>query len=190
MTEQDPTKPRYYKGWLVDEIIDLFRLNFRLGNAIKYILREGGKDSDGDLRKAIKYLERELYVRHEIQENRGSPLANHVASFIATEPHLADTRQSPEAIAVEINPGLGGLHPRIIAHTGATGSGSPNPDDRSAHGVIAGSDLPIVGWVRVGTSVRVRNHKVNVELGPGDEHYFIAQDLSGGWDASRKATPP
>ena len=43
------------------DVIEAFNLNFKLGNAIKYILRAGKKDSiTQDLRKAIWYIEREI----------------------------------------------------------------------------------------------------------------------------------
>lgn len=157
--EPDPTNPSYYKGTIVDQIIELFRLNFRLGNAVKSILRESGKDSDADLRKAIWYLTRELERRREVQENKLSPLAGLIADL--HPPHLPDTQRTQEAPEP-----------------------TPTPASQAA--------LPITGWMRVGTTMRVRNPTVDppVELGPGDEHYFIACDLSGGWVEQRKNTPP
>lgn len=56
-------KPSYYKGsnFEVIDIIEDFNLGFRLGNAIKYILRCGKKGKrEDDLKKAIWYLEREV----------------------------------------------------------------------------------------------------------------------------------
>lgn len=59
----DEVNPSHYKGntmEAIDIIID-YRLNFCLGNAIKYILRAGKKASrETDLRKAIWYLQMEL----------------------------------------------------------------------------------------------------------------------------------
>jgi hypothetical protein len=43
------------------DIIEMYKLNFNLGNCIKYILRAEYKDQkQSDLEKAIYYLEREL----------------------------------------------------------------------------------------------------------------------------------
>lgn len=66
MAEQhDPVNhPSHYIGCSGLESIDVieaFNLNFRLGNAVKYILRCGKKDDPKqELRKAIWYLEREI----------------------------------------------------------------------------------------------------------------------------------
>ena len=57
------TGPTYYKRGGVDvwDFIRDQRLNFHLGNAIKYICRAGYKDSKiQDLEKAIHYLQNEL----------------------------------------------------------------------------------------------------------------------------------
>lgn len=53
--------PSHYQGnkYEVIDIIEDFKLDFHLGNAIKYILRAGKKDNKlDDLNKAIWYLER------------------------------------------------------------------------------------------------------------------------------------
>jgi len=55
--------PKHYQGqrFEVIDIIEDFKLNFHLGNAIKYILRAGHKDDRlNDLQKAIWYLKREI----------------------------------------------------------------------------------------------------------------------------------
>lgn len=55
--------PSHYKcgGMEVIDVIEAFGLNFRLGNAVKYILRAGRKgDRSEDLRKAVWYINREL----------------------------------------------------------------------------------------------------------------------------------
>ena len=55
--------PTYYKRGSIDvwDFIRDQRLNFHLGNAIKYICRAGYKDSKiDDLAKAIHYLSNEL----------------------------------------------------------------------------------------------------------------------------------
>lgn len=55
--------PSHYQGNSLEviDIIEDFGLNFNLGNAIKYVLRAGKKDSrQEDLNKAIWYLRREI----------------------------------------------------------------------------------------------------------------------------------
>lgn len=55
--------PSHYKGhkFEVIDIIEDFDLNFRKGNALKYLLRAGHKDDYvQDLKKAIWYLNREI----------------------------------------------------------------------------------------------------------------------------------
>ena len=42
------------------EVIEEFKLNYRLGNVIKYILRHQSKDGRKDLCKALNYLYREI----------------------------------------------------------------------------------------------------------------------------------
>ena len=61
----DPNGPSYYKRGSID-VWDFIRdqgLNFHLGNAIKYICRQGHKgnyeDQLSDLNKAIHYLQNE-----------------------------------------------------------------------------------------------------------------------------------
>lgn len=59
--------PPHYKagGIEVIDFIEAKDLNFRLGNAVKYISRAGKKDSDPvqDLEKAAWYLKREIDAR-------------------------------------------------------------------------------------------------------------------------------
>ncbi len=55
--------PSHYQGRGIEaiDIIEAFDLNFRLGNAVKYILRSDKKGKrKEDLEKAIWYLKREL----------------------------------------------------------------------------------------------------------------------------------
>lgn len=63
-TSNDPINPNHYKtksGLEVIDIIEAFQLDFKLGNAIKYILRAGKKDHIvQDLKKAIWYIERKI----------------------------------------------------------------------------------------------------------------------------------
>jgi len=58
------SKRDYYKapsGMEAIDIIEAYSLSFSLGNAIKYIIRAGKKESKSeDLIKAIWYLNREL----------------------------------------------------------------------------------------------------------------------------------
>jgi hypothetical protein len=58
-------KPAHYQAkdgsdLEVIDVIEAFGLNYRLGNAIKYILRHDRKGGNIDLKKAIWYLQREL----------------------------------------------------------------------------------------------------------------------------------
>ena len=71
--------PTYYQRGSCDvwDFIREQKLNFHLGNAIKYICRAGYKDSKiQDLEKAIHYLENEL--EHEenlsIRTSEGIPI--------------------------------------------------------------------------------------------------------------------
>ena len=61
--------PSHYKsrsGLESIDVIEAFDLNFRLGNAVKYILRCGRKgDAVEDLRKAEWYIRREIGARSE-----------------------------------------------------------------------------------------------------------------------------
>lgn len=63
MSKQVPT---HYRKQTIQpiEIIDLYGLDFKRGNALKYLLRAGskpGEDKHDDLRKAIWYLVCELH---------------------------------------------------------------------------------------------------------------------------------
>lgn len=64
--------PAHYQsagGLEVIDVIEAFGLGFRLGNAIKYILRAGHKDDRlQDLRKALWYLQREISKEEEIRK--------------------------------------------------------------------------------------------------------------------------
>lgn len=63
---KDAINPSHYKvgGFEVIDIIEAFRLGFRLGNVIKYILRHGRKGAAlEDLKKARWYLDREIAKR-------------------------------------------------------------------------------------------------------------------------------
>lgn len=60
--------PAHYKGAKGMEVIDVienFGLGFRIGNAVKYLLRAGKKGAYGEqLLKARWYIERELLKYH------------------------------------------------------------------------------------------------------------------------------
>ena len=61
--------PSYYKRGSLDvwDFIRDQKLNFHLGNAIKYICRAGYKDSKiHDLEKAIHYLQNELHHEKDV----------------------------------------------------------------------------------------------------------------------------
>lgn len=63
--------PSHYKGhkFEVIDIIEDFELNFRKGNALKYLLRAGHKDDYvQDLKKAIWYLNREIDAYNNSKE--------------------------------------------------------------------------------------------------------------------------
>lgn len=67
LPKADPIKPNYYrrtiKGVEIDviDIIQAWGIGFCLGNALKYILRAGQKDSrEQDLKKAGENISREL----------------------------------------------------------------------------------------------------------------------------------
>ena len=61
----DAIKPNYYqyRGGDVFDMAMYFKLNFPLGNALKYLLRAGHKDPDKkveDLQKCIQCIERAI----------------------------------------------------------------------------------------------------------------------------------
>lgn len=62
--DDDPVSPSHYKttaGIEAIDVIESFKLNYRLGSALKYILRAGKKGpADTDIRKAMWFLQREL----------------------------------------------------------------------------------------------------------------------------------
>lgn len=59
----DKTNPEHYTRLNPEpiEVIEAWELNYRLGNAVKYISRAGFKDDRIiDLKKAIWYIQREI----------------------------------------------------------------------------------------------------------------------------------
>lgn len=59
----DPTHPSHYATLSPEpiDVIDAWSLGWNLGNVVKYVARAGRKgDALGDLRKAARYLEREI----------------------------------------------------------------------------------------------------------------------------------
>lgn len=71
----DPINPAHYQGDYVMRVIEDFKLNFCLGNVVKYILRSDNKGGVEDLNKAMWYLRREI-ARHEICDSQLSPGPN------------------------------------------------------------------------------------------------------------------
>ena len=59
----DFINPNHYKGAYVMCIIEDFKLGFKLGNVVKYVLREAEKGGLEDLQKAKWYLDREIEER-------------------------------------------------------------------------------------------------------------------------------
>jgi len=63
----DKSNPQHYKKVITPiEVIEMYNLNFSLGNVIKYVLRAGLKDGEtdlDDLSKAVWYLNREIEYR-------------------------------------------------------------------------------------------------------------------------------
>jgi hypothetical protein len=58
--------PKHYNvdGYEVIDIIDAFKLNFNMGNALKYLLRADRKgNKEQDLKKALWYLQREINTK-------------------------------------------------------------------------------------------------------------------------------
>jgi hypothetical protein len=58
--------PKHYNvdGYEVIDIIDAFKLNFNMGNALKYLLRADRKgNKEQDLNKALWYLQREINTK-------------------------------------------------------------------------------------------------------------------------------
>ena len=61
----NPTNPDHYRerGTEPIDVINTWGLNFNLGNVIKYVVRAEHKgNQELDLRKAIFYLEFELFI--------------------------------------------------------------------------------------------------------------------------------
>ena len=61
--ENDKVNPPHYRGDEVMKVIEAFKLDFTIGNAVKYLLRAGKKEGETemtDLEKARWYIERRL----------------------------------------------------------------------------------------------------------------------------------
>lgn len=81
MSKQVPT---HYRNQRIQpiEIIDAYGLDFKRGNALKYLLRAGsklGEEKTDDLQKAIWYLVHELYGI-ELADEINEQLSAHSAS--------------------------------------------------------------------------------------------------------------
>jgi hypothetical protein len=73
LTNTDAIKPNYYqyRGGDVFDMAAYFKLNFPLGNALKYLLRAGHKDPAKkieDLRKCIQCIQRAVEIEGEKHE--------------------------------------------------------------------------------------------------------------------------
>ncbi len=69
MEDKDKSNPLHYKNTVTPiDIIEMYDLNFSLGNVIKYVLRAGKKEGESDLddlNKALWYLQREISFRQK-----------------------------------------------------------------------------------------------------------------------------
>lgn len=69
--QSDIDNVKHYKGTEVMQFIELFNLDFCLGNTVKYIARAGVKDENKyieDLEKAKWYLERKIkFLKGELK---------------------------------------------------------------------------------------------------------------------------
>ena len=67
MQTEDKLNPQHYKNHVTPiDVIEMYELNFSLGNVIKYVLRAGKKEGEtdlDDLKKASWYLQREIHFR-------------------------------------------------------------------------------------------------------------------------------
>ena len=73
MNKEMVNHPSHYQSGGIEaiDVIEAFGLGFCLGNAVKYILRCGKKDSDiQELSKAAWYIEREIKTRIKTQEEK------------------------------------------------------------------------------------------------------------------------
>lgn len=72
--KEEVNHPEHYGGkdnpYEAIKVIEAWKLNFRLGNCVKYISRNGKKSSDRlkDLQKALWYLQREITKIQEGEE--------------------------------------------------------------------------------------------------------------------------
>jgi hypothetical protein len=60
--QEQVNHPTHYQAGSIEaiDVIEEFALNFRVGNAVKYILRHQRKGGVRDLEKAVWYLRREI----------------------------------------------------------------------------------------------------------------------------------
>lgn len=76
MLDEEVYSPSHYQsgsGMEAIDVIEEFKLNFNLGNVVKYVLRAGKKSDSAckDLRKALWYLTRESNAQEEEEDYRG-----------------------------------------------------------------------------------------------------------------------
>ena len=89
----DKIKPTYYKKNGIDVIAltQIFKLNFEIGNVLKYCIRAGNKDPEKeieDLEKAQEYLSRRIEhlkkdqkISEEIAEQAGKELHDFIKKY-------------------------------------------------------------------------------------------------------------
>ena len=85
--------PSYYKRGSIDvwDFIRQQKLNFHLGNAIKYICRAGYKHSKiEDLEKAIHYLQNELHHEENLLIKSGEGIPIQIRDRKFTNPPLEE----------------------------------------------------------------------------------------------------
>ena len=83
-------QPEHYQGagMSVIEVIQAYRLNFELGNVIKYILRAGKKPDEDvirELEKAMWYLQAEIARRRKDEVIKANRQAADLSSLAARE---------------------------------------------------------------------------------------------------------
>jgi hypothetical protein len=86
----DPINPNHYKNrrFEVIDVIEDWGLNYRLGNAVKYIGRNGlkpGEDPVEGLRKAKWYIEREIRYQEGTQEQKSKVTYEDYLEMMASE---------------------------------------------------------------------------------------------------------
>lgn len=101
MSEEDINHPKHYGGednpYEVIKVIEAWKLNFNLGNAVKYIARRGlkmGESPATALQKAVFYLQREVDTIVGMKE----PGKQDLEMFVIKNEKLFDTLNIERAI--------------------------------------------------------------------------------------------